>query len=451
MFRMFRNICIVILFVALCAIFADEAQTEADRKRPREYGIKIGVMVPGANNAITDVAGVLVGQVSLYEPALRSPDVGICTGVTAIVPYAGNIFQNKVPAAYFQGNGFGKMAGSTQIAELGNIETPIVLTNTLSIAAGLEGIIDFTLESNSTAASVNGIVGETNDSGLNDIVGRHVTKEHVVQAIKDAKGGRVQEGVVGAGMGTSAFSFKGGIGTASRVLPDSLGGWTVGVLVQTNFGGVLEINGAPVGVELSNILGDDGRPLYPAYPNKNPIEQQWDEITDPDGSCMIVVATDAPLDFRNLERLSKRAFAGLGKTGSVFSNGSGDYIIAFSTAPGIRMPMSAPSIASTNGCISADMVHNDAMSPLFQAVVEATEEAIINSLFMAEDTTSGSTTRKALPIDETLTILAKYGKFESSDPDPDPEPCKVDEGCNTGIVFAALLILPVLTLIRRKK
>jgi D-aminopeptidase len=443
---MFRIIYSVILLVALCTLAANPAQAEAERKRAREYGIKIGVMVPGNNNAITDVDGVLVGQVSLYNPTFRSPDVGICTGVTAVVPYAGNIFQNKVPGAYFQGNGFGKMAGYTQIAELGNIETPIVLTNTLSIADGLNGIIDFTLESNPTIGSVNGIVGETNDSGLNDIVGRHVKRAHVVQAIKEAKGGQVEEGCVGAGMGTSAFGFKGGIGTASRVLPVSLGGWTVGVLVQTNFGGVLEINGAPVGVELSNM--NKG---YPAYPNKGPIEEQWKQINDVDGSCMIIVATNAPLDNRNLERLSKRAFSALAKTGSVFSNGSGDYIIAFSTASRIRMPHNAPSITSTGGCISADVVHNDAMSPLFQAVIEATEEAIINSLFMATDTVSGSQIRRALPIDDTLSVLKKYGKFKS-----DEEEEKEDDrlGCSTmNVGLAVLLVLSALGMrtIRRNK
>jgi D-aminopeptidase len=454
MFRMFRIMCSVILFVVLCTLAATPANAEAERKRPREYGIKIGVMVPGENNAITDVPGVLVGHVSLYNPEARPGlNVGICTGVTAVVPYAGNIFQNKVPAAYFQGNGFGKMAGFTQIAELGNIETPVVLTNTLSIADGLNGIIDFTLESNSSAASVNGIVGETNDSGLNDIVGRHVTKEHVVQAIKEAKGGPVKEGVVGAGMGTSAFGFKGGIGTASRILPESLGGWTVGVLVQTNFGGVLEINGAPVGVELSNMINPATGNPWPAYPNKDAVEQQWaQQVQDVDGSCMIIVATNAPLDFRNLERLSKRAFAGLGKTGSVYSNGSGDYIIAFSTASWIRMPHSVPSIASTNGCISADVVHNDAMSPLFQAVIEATEEAIINSLFMATDTTSGTATRYALPIDQTLEILEKYGRFNSQDGDGDNDKDKDKEifsGCNamnTGIFLAAFILLLALIL-----
>ena len=441
MFRMFRIIFSVIMLVTLCTLVANPALADAERLRPREYGIKIGVMVPGENNAITDVPGVLVGHVSLFDPNFRYPDVGICTGVTAVVPYAGNIFQSKVPAAYFQGNGFGKMAGYTQIAELGNIETPIVLTNTLSIADGLNGIIDFTLESNRTIASVNGIVGETNDSGLNDIVGRHVTREHVVQAIKEAKSGPVEEGCVGAGMGTTAFSYKGGIGTASRLLPESLGGWTVGVLVQTNFGGVLEINGAPVGVELSN-MGKG----YPSYPNQGPLEEQWKQINDVDGSCMIIVATNAPLDSRNLERLSKRAFAALAKTGSVYSNGSGDYVIAFSTAPGIRMPYSAPSIASTGGCISADTVHNDAMSPLFQAVIEAAEEAIINSLFKATDTTSGNVTRKALPIEDTLMILEKYGRFES-DGNGDDDKCKVSEilGCNamnTGII--ALIILSTL-------
>ena len=397
---MFRIMCSAILFMALCSLVADPAHAEAERKRPREYGIKFGVMATGTLNAITDVPGVLVGQVSL-----NSPDVGIRTGVTAIVPYAGNIFQNKVPGAYFRGNGFGKMAGGTQIAELGNIETPIVLTNTLSIAAGLAGIIDFTVEfpENSGVRSVNGVVGETNDSGLNDIRGRHVTPEHVVQAIKSAKDGPVQEGVVGAGMGTSAFSLKGGIGTSSRVVSAANGGWTVGALVQTNFGGILSINGVPVGIELSKRSGTGPGQLGWNYGTPSNAAPGCEQIADVDGSCMIVVATDAPLDSRQLERLAKRAFTALAKTGSVYSNGSGDYVIAFSTAPGNRVPHSMPA----DRIAKARVVHNDRMGPLFQGVVDAVEEAIINSLFMATDTGS----RRALPIDVTLEIMAQYGKY----------------------------------------
>ena len=401
MFRVFRVMCSIVLLAALCALAAEEAHAAVERKRAREYGIKFGVMAPGDLNAITDVPGVLVGHVDVVDIPNR-----INTGVTAIVPYEGNIFQNKVPAAYFRGNGFGKMAGGTQIAELGNIETPIILTNTLSIAAGLEGLIDFTVEfpENSGVRSVNGVVGETNDSGLNDIRGRHVKKEHVVQAIKAAKNGPVQEGVVGAGRGTTAFSLKGGIGTSSRKLPASAGGWTIGVLVQTNFGGVLSINGVPVGIELAKLNGADPRWPY-RYSAPSNAAEGWQQIADVDGSCMIVVATDAPLDSRNLERLCKRAFAGLGKTGSAYSNGSGDYIIAFSTA--YRIPHNMPG----SRIVQANVVHNDRMGGLFQAVVDATEEAIINSLFKATDTTVGTTTSRALPIDVTLDIMEQYGKY----------------------------------------
>jgi D-aminopeptidase len=398
--------CSIILFVAICTFATDPAQAAAERKRAREYGIKFGVMATGALNAITDVPGVLVGQVTL-----NSPDLGIRTGATAIVPYAGNIFQNKVPGAYFRGNGFGKMAGGTQVAELGNIETPIVLTNTLSIAAGLGGIIDFTVEfpENSGVRSVNGVVGETNDSGLSDIRGRHVTNEHVYQAIKKATGGQVQEGCVGAGMGTSAFSLKGGIGTSSRVVSAANGGWTVGVLVQTNFGGILSINGVPVGIELAKRSGTGPGKLGWTYGNPSNAAPGWEQIADVDGSCMIVVATDAPLDSRNLERLAKRAFAALAKTGSVYSNGSGDYVIAFSTAPGNRVPHNMP----TSRIVNANSVHNDRMGPLFQGVVDAAEEAIINSLFMATDVlnVNGSIARRALPIDVTLEIMEEFGKY----------------------------------------
>jgi D-aminopeptidase len=379
MFRIMRT---AILFAVLCTFVAAPAQ--AEKKRLRDYGVAIGVMKPGQYNAITDVAGVLVGHVTLNAGDKTR------TGVTAVVPYKGNIFQNKVPGAFFVGNGFGKMAGGTQIAELGNIETPIVLTNTMSIAAGLDGIIDHTLSfpENASVRSVNGVVGETNDSGLNDIRARVVTKKHVLDAITGATDGKVAEGCVGAGAGTIAFGFKGGIGTASRVLPRSLGGYTVGVLVQSNFGGVLEVNGAPVGVELKQY-------------------SFMDNIESADGSIMIVVATDAPLGSRNLERLAKRAFIGLGKTGSIISNGSGDYIIAFSTTPELRIPHS-----SKEKFDKLTVLRNDEMSPLFMAVIEATEEAVINSLFAATTTTGNDRTVPELPVDKTLEILKKYGKIK---------------------------------------
>lgn len=357
------------------------------QERPRELGISIGVLNPGAHNAITDVKGVKVGHVTLL--------VGdsIRTGVTAILPHDQNIFQHKVPAAIYVGNGFGKLAGYTQVEELGNIETPIILTNTLSVAQGLEGLIDYTLSfpENKNVRSVNGIVGETNDGSLNDIQGRHVKKEHVVQAINNAKEGKVVEGSVGAGTGTICFGFKGGIGTASRVLPKELGGYTVGALVQSNFGGVLQIDGAPVGEELGQ------------YAYKNAIEGSVD------GSCMMVIATDAPLDARNLKRLAKRAIMGLAKTGGIASNGSGDYVIAFSTNESVRIPYE-----SDKWTDSFTLLRNDNMSPLFMAAIEATEEAIINSLFAA---TSVGRTRngeevKSLPVESVIELMKKYNKIK---------------------------------------
>jgi len=355
------------------------------QKRVRDYGIEMGVLQPGAHNAITDVKGVLVGHLTLMEGEK------VRTGVTAIVPHDKNIFQNKVPGAIYVGNGFGKLAGSTQVEELGNIETPIILTNTLSVAQGLEGLIDYTLsfEENKEVRSVNGIVGETNDSGLNDIQGRHVKKEHVLEAIKNAKSGKVVEGSVGAGTGTICFGFKGGIGTSSRVLPKELGGYTVGVLTQTNFGGVLQIDGVPVGEELGQ------------YAYKKSIEGSVD------GSCMMVVATDAPLDARNLERLAKRAIMGLAKTGGIASNGSGDYVIAFSTNESIRVPYQSEPIKAYT------YLNNDYMSPLFMATIEATEEAIINSLFAAKEVGKlrNGDEVKSLPVEKVMELMKKYNRI----------------------------------------
>jgi len=353
-----------------------------ERKRAREYGIKIGILNTGKNNAITDVPGVKVGQVTLKEGE------NIRTGVTAILPHAGNIFQEKVPAAVYVGNGFGKLAGSTQIQELGNLETPILLTNTLSVGTALNALVSYTLQlpGNEKVQSVNAVVGETNDGFLNDIRGRHITEAHALEAIKQAKDGPVTEGNVGAGTGTVCFGFKGGIGTASRQIPAALGGYTVGVLVQTNFGGVLQINGAPVGEELKQFY------LSQHVPDKG------------DGSCMIIVATDAPVDARNLERMAKRAMLGLGKTGGVGTNGSGDYVIAFSTHPGLRISYNSPEKTQT-----VTLLRNDDVSPLFLATIEATQEAIINSLFKA-DTVSGNQEHQvqALPIDKTLKIIKKH-------------------------------------------
>ncbi len=370
-----------LLFVLVLAPIAAFPQ----KKRLRDYGVTIGVLKPGPLNAITDVPGVQVGHVTLVE------GTSIRTGVTAILPHPGNIFQEKVPAAIYTGNGFGKLAGYTQVKELGNIETPIILTNTLSVATAINGLITYTLseKENQEVFSVNAVVGETNDGWLNDIRGRRIKEEDILKAIANAKSGPVAEGNVGAGTGTICFGYKGGIGTASRRLPAALGGYTVGVLVQTNFGGVLEIAGVPVGKEL-------GR-----YPNR-------DVLNEADGSCMIVVMTDAPLDARNLERLAKRAMLGLGKTGGIAANGSGDYVIAVSTAPGNRIQHVKRVPTDT-----VVVMRNDNMSSLFMAVIEATEEAILNSLFMA-DTMEGRDGHRieAIPTEQILTIIKKYNRLK---------------------------------------
>lgn len=368
---------------AIVALLLACLPAHAQHANLRDYGIRIGVLQPGPWNAITDVPGVLVGQKTL----VRGDDVR--TGVTAILPYAGNIFRDKVPAAVYVGNGFGKLTGTTQIAELGNIETPIVLTNTLSVPTAADALIDYTFSfpANADVMSVNPVVGETNDGYLNDIRGRHVTRADVLDAIHAAKTGPVAQGDVGAGTGTVAFGFKGGIGTSSRKLPASLGGYTVGVLVQTNFGGVLDIDGVPI-----------GKLLHKYYLS--------DKLNDsPDGSCMIVVATDAPLGSRNLERLAKRAMLGLGKTGGIESNGSGDYAIALSTSPDVRVPYEPKT-----PLLQMKVVDNDDMSPLFMAAIEATEEAILNSLFHAETTTGRDHHRiEALPVDKVLQLMRQRG------------------------------------------
>ena len=353
------------------------------QSRPRDYGIIPGVMEPGILNTINDVPGVLVGQVTLNKGD------SIHTGVTAILPHAGNIFMEKVPAAIYIGNGFGKLTGYSQVKELGNLETPILLTNTLNVPLAADALIDYTLSfpENAGIKSVNPVVGETNDGFLNDIRGRHITKEMFLEAIQKAKGGKVQEGNVGAGTGTVCFGFKGGIGTSSRKLPEKLGGYTVGVLVQTNFGGVLRINGVPVGKEL-------GQYYLSRYLQDGA-----------DGSCMMVVATDAPLGSRNLERLAKRAMLGLANTGGISSNGSGDYVIAFSTFPGNRIDYHSQSPVK-----QLEELRNDRMSPLFMAVIEATEEAILNSLFAAKPVKGyRGHAIEALPVDKVLKIMQKYG------------------------------------------
>ena len=369
------------LFIGLIICFSLNAQ----KLRPRELGIKIGVLPTGTFNSITDVSGVKVGHYTLVQGDT------VRTGVSAILPDTGNLFQHKIPAAIYIGNGFGKLAGYTQVEELGNLETPIILTNTLSVPTAADALIDYTLtqSGNEQVRSVSPLVGETNDGGLNDIRGRHVRKEHILQAIANVTSGKTPEGNLGAGTGTRCFGFKGGIGTASRVLPKKLGGYTVGVLVQTNFGGVLQIDGVPIGVELGTFY------------LKEQIEQSAD------GSCMIVVATDAPLDVRNLKRLAKRAIFGLAKAGGIASNGSGDYVIAFSTAKKLRVPYQ-----SDSSLLEQEVLSNDAVSPLFLAVIEATEEAIINSLFAAKTTTSNGITTEELPVDKVLEIMKKYNRIQ---------------------------------------
>ncbi|MCO4821062.1 MAG: P1 family peptidase [Flavobacteriaceae bacterium] len=374
------------LILSLILIFAVLMNGYGQTKRLRDYGIEIGVLGTGKLNAITDVKGVKVG----HETIIEGDDVR--TGVTAILPHEGNLYQFKIPAAIYVGNGFGKLAGFTQVKELGNIETPIVLTNTLSVPAASEALITYTLglKGNEEVRSVNSVVGETNDGWLNDIRGRYVKPSHVLKAIDNAKVGPLAEGNVGAGTGTICFGYKGGIGTSSRLVPKSLGGYTVGVLVQSNFGGVLEISGVPIAKELEK------------YPFRDKI------LNDADGSCMIVVITDAPLGSRNLERLAKRAIMGLAKTGGIASNGSGDYVIAMSTAKENFVAHSSDAAVDVKR-----LIRNDEMSPLFLATIEATEEAILNSLFAAE-TIIGRDGHivKSLPIDKVLALMKKYNKIK---------------------------------------
>ena len=368
-----------LVFLALISAISDSS---GQRPRIRDWGIEIGVFKPGPNNAITDVEGVMVGHTTI----LRADSVR--TGVTAILPHSGNLFQQKVRAAIFVGNGFGKLIGTTQVNELGQIETPVVLTNTLSVWEAANGIVDHMLglPGNEGVRSVNPVVGETNDGFLNAIRARQVSRSDVIRAIMSAAGGPVEEGCVGAGTGTICNGWKGGIGTSSRRLPLTMGGFTIGVLVQTNYGGILDIAGVPLGKEL-------GR-----YAFKETLDRNGD------GSCMIVVATDAPLSVRQLQRLASRAPLALGRTGSAMTHGSGDYSIAFSTVsngPG-----------SDRGIMTVEQLSDDFISPLFQAVVEATEEAIANSLFKAVDM-RGYQGRlvPALPLERVKEILRQYGRL----------------------------------------
>jgi D-aminopeptidase len=367
------------------------------RPRARDLGIAPGAGTPGPSNAITDVAGVMVGHTTLV--------VGdtIRTGVTAVLPHAGNLFREKVPGAVFVGNAFGKLAGSTQVDELGTIESPIVLTNTLSVGAALDAVVRWTIAQtgNENVRSVNGLVGETNDGGLNDIRGLHVTRDHVTAAIAAAKTGAVEEGAVGAGTGTSAFGWKGGIGTSSRRVKQQNDEWTVGVLVQSNYGGRLTIDGVPVWRELRPNAGRGGGQIAGGSGLVPPKHHESD--AEADGSCMIVVATDAPLDARDLKRLAARAVFALARTGSTYSNGSGDFAIAFSTNPTLR-------VTATNGPQPRIILPTDAVSGLFEGVLEATEEAVYNSLLKATDTTANGRTVRALPIDELKAVMKKYGR-----------------------------------------
>ena len=366
-------------------IFSTTFPASQERPRLREFGIKTGILEPGPLNAITDVAGVKVGHVTLIEGD------SVRTGVTAILPHEGNIFQEKVPAAVYVANGFGKITGTTQVEELGNLETPVILTNTLSVPTAADALIDYilSLPQNERVESVNPVVGETNDGWLNDIRGRHVKKDHVLEAIKNAKAGPVEEGAVGAGTGTICYNYKGGIGTSSRKLAAQRGGFTVGVLVQTNHGGVFQINGIP----------------FDRMPGESPMTSApgGDESLDPvsEGSCMVIVATDAPLDSRNLKRLAKRALLGIARTGGYYSGSSGDYAIAFSTAKDIRIPHRAPGPTQT-----VTLLRNEQMSQLFLAAAEATEEAILNSLFKAT-TVKGKDgrTAQALPLERLKNLI----------------------------------------------
>ena len=382
------------IFAAIALLLVSAApqdQTPNARPRASDLGLKVGVLPTGPLDAITDVAGVEVGHTTI----IRGDDIR--TGVTATLPHSGNLFREKVPGAVFVGNAFGKLVGSTQVEELGEIETPILLTSTLSVPRVADSLIGYmlALPGNEDVQSINPLVGETNDGYLNDIRGRHITPEDVFAAIKSAKGGPVEEGSVGAGTGTVAFGFKGGIGTSSRRLPPKLGGYTVGVLVQTNFGGVLTIAGAPVGREL-------GR-----YYLREELQQEGGATDRGNGSVMVVIATDAPMDARNLKRLAARALLGVARTGSSASNGSGDYVIAFSAALQVRIRTEEKALSR-----HIEVLTNDAMSPLFEAAIEATEEAVYNSLFRATTTTGHGHTVEALPIEKTVEILRKYGAIK---------------------------------------
>ena len=387
----------------LCFLLAAMTITIGAQPRPRARDLNIapGTLEPGPLNAITDVAGVLVGQTTVV-----SGD-NVRTGVTAVLPHGGNLFREKVAGAVFIGNAFGKLAGSTQVQELGTIESPIVLTNTLSVAAAMDATVRWTLAQpgNEQVRSVNALVGETNDGGLNDIRGLHVTRDHVTTAITGAKSGGVDEGAVGAGTGTVAFGWKGGIGTSSRRVRQGQDTYTIGVLVQTNYGGKLTIAGVPVWKELSprTPAPPASVPAPPASAPAPSASASAPSSSEVDGSCMIVVATDAPLDARDLERLAARAIFAMARTGSTYSNGSGDFAIAFSTHQSLRVGAGSAPQQKT-------VLPTDSVSGLFEATLDATEEAIYNSLLRAVDTTGGGRTIRALPLEELKALLKKYGR-----------------------------------------
>ena len=374
--------------LGLCSLAASAA--EAERVRARALGVAPGIFSPGAHNAITDVPGVRVGQVTLMQGET------VRTGVTAILPHGDNLYRSRVPAAVHVGNGYGKFVGLSQVNELGELETPIVLTCTLCVWKAADAVAEWMLAKPemATVRSLNVVVGETNDGGLNDIRARPVTAAAVVQALETASSGPVAEGSVGAGTGTELFGWKGGIGTSSRQLPDGLGGWTVGALVQANYGGVLQVAGAPVGQALNQY----------AFQNAVVAQGAGKGLADDsgDGSIIIVIATDAPVSDRNLKRLASRGMMGLGRTGSSASNGSGDYIIAFSTSESVRRAFDAPRHTSTE-------LANEEMSAIFQAGVDAVEEAIYNALFMATTVSGNGVTVEAIPLDRVRAVLRAHG------------------------------------------
>ena len=371
------------------AISGFTAATAEERPRARDIGLAVGIFPPGAYNAITDVKGVLVG----HETIIVGDDIR--TGVTAIIPGPGNLYTHPMPAWLHVGNGYGKMIGETQIREFGEIETPILLTCTLCVWSAANGLKEWVYDQPGMGEhTVNPVVGETNDSRVNNMWADPVQKEHVYAALAKASSGPVEEGSVGAGTGTQAFGWKGGIGTSSRVLPDSLGGYTIGVLVQTNFGGVLSMNGAPVGRELQN------------YSYRRELEAANAEEHPDDGSIMMVIATDAPLNPRNLDRLAMRVIMGLARTGSFASNGSGDYVIAFSTDPAVRRPR------ESDTPVSAPSLVNASMSPLFAAAAEATEEAIYNAILKATTVTSSRGVAEAISVEDVKRVLKKYNALD---------------------------------------